>query len=248
MKLALFAADAPGLEIVRHFKKENVTPSCLCLDSNDEDFNEAILAVGLDCTVIYSDALYSEDTQEKLKGMQIDLGILAWWPYIVKSPLLGIAKTGFLNMHPSLLPHNRGKYYYFWTLAEQSPAGVSLHFIDEEIDSGDIVYQQSIETDWTDTGRSLRDRSVVCNIELFKKHFRDIASGNLPRKPQDFSCGSYHHGHELEPASQIHLDKPYTGREMLNLLRARSGFEKGGPWFEEAGKKYRATIKIEEDE
>lgn len=248
MNIALFAADAAGLEIVRHFSEKKVDPACLCLDSKDQQYNSQILACGLDCPVFYSDDLYTETVLETLRDLEIDLAILAWWPYIIKPPLLGCAASGFLNMHPSLLPYNRGKYYYFWTLAEQSPAGVSLHFIDEGIDSGDIAFQTELEMDWTDTGRSVRDRSIELNIALFKQHFETIVSGNIPRKSQSLADGSYHDGAELESASEVKLDKTYTGRELLNLLRARSGFEKGGTWFEDNGKKFKVTIKIEEDE
>lgn len=59
------------------------------------------------------------------------LGILAWWPRILKARILSIPSMGWLNFHPSLLPNNRGKNPNFWCLADTTPCGVSLHFIDE---------------------------------------------------------------------------------------------------------------------
>jgi methionyl-tRNA formyltransferase len=56
-------------------------------------------------------------------NLSFDLGILAWWPKIVKQPLLNLPEKGFINTHPSMLPHNRGKHYNFWALIEEAPFG-----------------------------------------------------------------------------------------------------------------------------
>ena len=80
---------------------------------------------------VFSDYISSED---------IDIVFLLWWPDIIPLHLLKHAKRGYLNLHPSFLPHNRGMHPYYWSIVENTPAGVSIHFIDERIDAGRIVW------------------------------------------------------------------------------------------------------------
>lgn len=70
-----------------------------------------------------------------------DLGLLGWWPNILPKIILNLSKRGFINMHPSLLPFNKGRNPNFWALTEQTPYGVTLLFADEGIDTGDIIAQ-----------------------------------------------------------------------------------------------------------
>jgi len=95
-------------------------------------------------------ALFDENEILSKLNSGIDLGILAWWPKIIKSPLLDLPILGFINTHPSLLPYNRGKHYNFWALVEQAPFGVTLHFVDSGVDTGPIVAQREIHYDWCD--------------------------------------------------------------------------------------------------
>ncbi len=173
-----------------------------------------------------------------------DLGVLAWWPKLISPTVMALAKDGFINTHPSLLPHNRGKHYNFWALVEQAPFGVSLHFVDEGIDSGDIVAQQIIAYDWEDTGETLYTKASQGMVELFKAANPQIRSGSIRRVSQDASKGSLHYAREIESASMVDLDKTYTARELLNLLRARTFPGHPACRFDENGETYEISVNI----
>ena len=149
-----------------------------------------------------------------------------------------------MNTHPSLLPCNRGRHYYFWNIVNEDPFGVTLHWIDENIDSGDIAFQSKLGKTWEDTGFSLRERSKEAVVNLFKKNFDAIISGDIPRTKQDPKKGILHLGEEIEPSSEIFLKKNYSGKELLNLIRGRSGFSSGGSWFRSGNVKYEVTISL----
>ena len=70
--------------------------------------------------------------------------------------------------------------------------------------------------------------------------------GNYKLKYQDNQKATFHFRKELDPSSEIFLDKNYSGKEILNQLRARTF--KGYPscWFMDNGKKYEVAIKISE--
>lgn len=251
MKIALFAADIVGNEIAKFFGENNESLACLVLDSKDKKgFNLQIL---LDSNiendkVFYSDSLYEEEILHALKKMDLDLIILAWWPYILKESLLEIPKIGCLNFHPSYLPYNKGKDPNFWAIAEDTPFGVSLHFVNMKIDSGNIAFQSAIDKSWEDTGKTLYERALKEIVKLFKDNFQQIKSGKIPRKSQDFSYVSFHKRSELDSASKIDLDKKYIARDLLNIIRARTFYPHPAAWFVDNGKEYEIRIKITKKE
>jgi methionyl-tRNA formyltransferase len=175
---------------------------------------------------------------------KVDLGILAWWPRIINSDLIEISKNGFINLHPSLLPNNRGKHPNFWAIVEENPFGVSIHKVDEGIDSGPIIAQEKIEYDWSDTGETLYRKAQRVIVDLFQKTYPEIVSGKYRLQNQELNTGTFHMASEIELASEIKLDRQYWAKDLLNLLRARSFAGKPACWFADGESKYEVTIKI----
>jgi len=163
---------------------------------------------------------------------------------MLKKPLLYTPRLGFINTHPSLLPHNRGKHYNFWALVEQAPFGVTLHCVDSGVDTGPIVAQSTLAYDWCDTGETLYNKAKTAMVELFCKTYPILRTEQYDTKPQNAGMGSFHRASELESASQIDLDALYRARDLLNLLRARTFQGYPGCWFEEAGNCYEISVKI----
>lgn len=131
-----------------------------------------------------------------------DIVFLLWWPKIVKYEIRKLARVGFINMHPSYLPYCRGKDPYFWSIIEDVPFGLTLHFIDDGIDTGDIIFQHRIEIDDFDTGESLRNKSVALAPQFIADHFDAIKSGVYMRIRQP-QLGSYHRTGDMERAIQF---------------------------------------------
>jgi methionyl-tRNA formyltransferase len=175
-----------------------------------------------------------------------DLGVLAWWPHIIREPLISIPKQGFINFHPSLLPFNRGKHYNFWAIVDGNPFGVSIHRVEAGIDSGAILFQREIPYTWADTGESLFLKAQQAMLDLWRDSYPDLRSHRYTARPQDLHQGSFHLARELEPASLILLDAQYTGRQLINLLRARTFTGKPACRFEEAGRTWEIRIQITE--
>lgn len=177
-----------------------------------------------------------------------ELVLLAWWPHLVRRPFLDAGQRATLNMHPSLLPHGRGKDPNFWSLVDDSPAGVTIHHVDEGIDSGPIAFQATIETDWTDTGGSLYAKAQEQMIRLFSDSLDAMLSFDIPRLEQPAEAGSFHRRADLAPRSLLDLDRLYSGREMLNLLRARTFAPHPGCRFSDRGEIFQVRVEIEKIE
>jgi methionyl-tRNA formyltransferase len=173
----------------------------------------------------------------------IDLGLLIWWPFIIKSPLLEFPKKGFLNTHPSLLPNNKGKNPNFWSIVESRPFGVTIHKIDSGIDTGLIIAQKEIPYDWTDTGESLYKKALSDIIELFKATYPEIRL-RLPRLMPQSGDGSFHYQKELEPAKEIDLNREYFAKDLINLLRAGTFEAYPSCFFKDNGEVYEIRLTI----
>jgi methionyl-tRNA formyltransferase len=173
-----------------------------------------------------------------------DWGLLIWWPSIIKADLICLPKNGFLNTHPSFLPYCRGKHYNFWTLVEQAPFGVSIHKVENGVDTGEIVAQRRIEYGWTDTGGTLYNKAQSAMISLFKDFYPTLSESPLVGRPQNPGVGSFHFAREMEPASRIHLERNYKARDLINLIRARTFPRHPACTFEDNGEVYEIRLEI----
>lgn len=250
MRIGLFAADRVGHEITRFFSEQKEPLACLVVDSkNPKNLNDQIIKVYMSAggnIVIPSDAVYNSAHIKTLKNLNLDLIILAWWPYIIQNELIRLPRIGCLNFHPSYLPFNRGKHYNFWSIVENVPFGVTIHWVTEDIDAGDIAFQTIIQTSWEDTGETLYHAAQREIIKLFINNFPAIKQDRIPRIPQDLKRGSFHFAYEIEKASTIDLNQDYQARHLLNLIRARTFPPYPGVKFTEDGKTFEVRIQITE--
>ncbi|MCB0556984.1 MAG: hypothetical protein KDD02_25780 [Phaeodactylibacter sp.] len=97
----------------------------------------------------------SKRFQDELRKMNIDV-IINQSQSIIKKGLLDIPRIGVINRHNALLPKNRGRLTPFWVLyKEEKETGVSIHFVTEGIDAGDIIIQKKIAVSPKETFNSL---------------------------------------------------------------------------------------------
>lgn len=102
--------------------------------------------------------------------------------------------ANIINLHISLLPWNRGSSPNFWSFVENTPKGVTIHLIDEGIDTGKILLQEEVHFDETDEKNTLRStyghlQYVIC--QLFIDNWNSLKSFQIePRVAQ--IKGSYH--------------------------------------------------------
>jgi methionyl-tRNA formyltransferase len=129
---------------------------------------------------------------------------------------------GCINLHAALLPYNRGWHTNVWPIIDGSPAGITIHYIDPGVDTGDIIAQHRIPIEPTDTGGSLHEKIIRRQVDLFKEIWPLLREGKTSRTPQDHSKATGHRKAELGEISCIHLDRIYRAGDLINLLRART--------------------------
>lgn len=117
--------------------------------------------------------------------------------YIIKPALLARFPNRAFNLHIALLPWNKGAHPVFWSVFENTPAGVTIHLLDEGIDTGALVAQKAVALDETETLESAYQKHRLEIEELFREIWPVIESGEFQAVRQS-GQGSVHRGSDLE--------------------------------------------------
>ena len=120
----------------------------------------------------------SQACADLLEVMQPDMLVIASAP-ILKSRIFKKAKLGCLNPHPGWLPKYRGVGAYAYAVLNNDEPGVTIHYVDEKIDSGPIIIRKHIKIIENDTISKINDRAMAKGAELMVNVIRDIQSNTL---------------------------------------------------------------------
>lgn len=131
-----------------------------------------------------------ESVEENISSS--DLVISAACPYLIKEYFLSLPRYGVVNLHGSLLPKSRGVSPLHWSLIRaEKTVGLTTHFIDKGMDSGDILIQSEIPVLLGDNVHKLSDRISMKAPEHIKYIFNNLDSLSQIRRRQDLSLSTY---------------------------------------------------------
>ena len=129
---------------------------------------------------------------ELFKRWRPDLCLSIYYRRIFNERYLSVPPMGFINMHPSLLPKYRGSMPTLWALFNnEKKAGVTLHYIDRGIDTGDIIAQKIYSVPPAITGYALHRNLMGFGFHLFKKIFPLVLTGRITRIKQNHTEATY---------------------------------------------------------
>lgn len=193
----------------------------------------------------------NEKSIRMLRVLDLDFIISVHFPYIINKEVINIPKFGFINLHPAYLPYNKGWHTPSWAILEGTPIGGTLHFMDEGVDSGDIILQKMIEVLPNYTADSLYRAIKECELSVFKEAWPKLLDGTYQRIKQVPFIGTFHLKRDLfcKEVQYIDLEKECTPKELINKLRAlsTSSLEEAA-YFEVQGRKYKIQVQIYETE
>lgn len=130
---------------------------------------------------------------DRLKALGVDLIVSIACPQKLGARLLAVPTRGCINLHGALLPRYQGMLPSFWVLAKGEPeTGVTVHWMDERLDHGDVLLQEKVPIESGDTVHSLVLRlKVGVGRHLLVKAIELLECGSAPRIPMDLSRASY---------------------------------------------------------
>ena len=189
-------------------------------------------------------ALLTEKEQLSLiEDLQPEIVISSGFEHKVPKEVIEAPEKGIVNLHPSFLPYNRGSHPYIWPIVDDTPAGVSIHYMDEEIDQGPIIDRKEVPVFNEDTAESLHERLMDEQVELFKENWSIIKKGPEGRE-QDGERGNTHYRDELDELREIKLGEETTAGELIDRLRALTYPPHRNAYFERNGEKYFIDVDI----
>jgi methionyl-tRNA formyltransferase len=143
------------------------------------------------------------ECEQLLKQIEPDLIILGG-ARIIRKNIIRIPKIGILNAHPGLLPKYRGVDVIPWSIYHGDDVGVTIHFIDEGIDTGGIVAQQVIGLQEGDTLESLMARANQLAAEMMSEVILQLMeTGQLQTMPQSKEAGRQFYRMSLTMRQQV---------------------------------------------
>jgi methionyl-tRNA formyltransferase len=155
-----------------------------------------------------------------IAAMNADLGISISCNQILRRAVLDSTRFGFLNFHAGALPRYRGRNVINWAIINgETEVGLTAHFVDEGIDTGAIVLQQTLPIGWTDNYGDVLDRIVGAFPDFVLEAVRGIATGRLTPKPQVHAAATYFSG---RGDGDEWLDWSDTSANIYNKIRAIS--------------------------
>jgi len=131
---------------------------------------------------------------QALRQLSPDLFVAVGYTGLLKRDILSVPNLLAANFHSSLLPAYRGRSPLFWSIRNgETHAGLTVHVMDEGLDTGDILYQVRVPIDPNDSVESLYAKVIDVSVPLVGRLVAD-AAGNLIRTPQSSGGGSYFSG------------------------------------------------------
>ena len=189
--------------------------------------------------------LGSREVLQAIKALKPDIGVSILFDYILKQEFLDLMPAECINLHPSLLPYNRGNYPNVWSIVENTPAGATLHYLDSGIDTGDLIMQREVVVEPIDTGETLYHKLEEVCLNLFKEAWPLIRIGQAPRVKQPREVGTYHARRDVSKIDEIDLDATFTARNLINIIRARTFSSYEAAYFREAGRKVYLRLQLQ---
>ena len=161
------------------------------------------------------------EVRQWIAGRKPDLIISACFSQILKNELIGIPKIGTLNIHPGYLPSYRGAMAYFWPLrCGDRHAGVSVHWIDEGIDTGPLLARRKLKMRPRTTQQRVLVRSAVAGAYLLRRVARDLIAGQSPAVTATDAAGAryFHFPSAADVAAYMRHHRFFRIRDLLGLL------------------------------
>ena len=196
----------------------NISFICVRYDSKDETLKDYAKRNNID--YIKNKNVNSDEFISIIIKYKCDLFVSMSFNQIFKSKIINLAKYKTINCHAGKLPFYRGRNVLNWVLInDEKKFGVTVHFVDEGIDTGDIILQKSFQITDQDNYKTLLKKAYIECANILYKAVLMFKKGNVKAYKQNkvhrvgFYCCERKEGDEI-------LNWNQTSREVFSFVRA----------------------------
>lgn len=239
-KVVFIGGKQIGADCLKYLLKRNIIPQLIIANFDDtgrDTWHESLVKIakkaGLE--IIKEKKVKESKIIEKIKKINPEIIFCIGGTQLIPKEVLDIPKLGCLNIHPALLPKYRGRFSTAHAIANgEKYTGVTVHWMDEGIDSGPIILQRRFPIDQNDTAKSLYNKFTEVGLQLFKRFVKMwLSDKNIPSTPQDEKLASYY-PKGLPNNGQINWS--WSGKKIRDFIRSMT-FEPFPPVNFNIGKK-----------
>lgn len=154
---------------------------------------------------------------ERVRQLAPDFIFSFYYRNMIKAEVLEIPRLGALNLHGSYLPGYRGRVPVNWAVINgESETGATLHYMVEKPDAGDIVDQQKVPIEFSDTAHDVFVKVTDAAVQVIARAWPLLRDGCAPRIPMNLAAGNYCGGRK--PADG-RIDWSRSAVQIHNLIR-----------------------------
>lgn len=126
------------------------------------------------------------DEIDLLRSLKPDVIFIFGWSQLISNEILELPPLGCIGTHPALLPKNRGRHPLIWALVEGlEQSGLTFLYLDEGVDSGDILWQKAFPITLDDDAGTLYEKIKALAVEAIAEFLPQLEAGTAPRIVQD---------------------------------------------------------------
>ena len=185
-----------------------------------------------------------------LEQLRPDVLLSVFYDKILRPHVLGLPNIAAVNIHFGLLPYNRGSLPIPWAIIDGNDPGVTMHYMDPGVDTGDILAQLAVPAAACESAHDVYQRCTNAGLFLFERYLPLLLGGQAPRRPQSAGGSYYRPGYPFDRWIDWSQDAGVVSRFVRALTfptfpSARTAFrgselEICSPvWADEGGRRWR---------
>ena len=222
MNILFMGGHELGAKTLEHLINNNINVVGVVVSKNDNDWYRGVdeVADKFNLNLYEEKNINDQNFLNKIKSLNLDLIVCVNFDQILKKDIINLPTIGCINTHASLLPKYRGRAPLNWAMINgEKYSGVTVHFIDEGIDTGDIILQEKIKIDEDDYICDLLNKVKNIYPKIVLNAIRALESSNLNLIKPDLSKGFYVNK-RTQDDGEIDFSKP--SKDILNFIKSIS--------------------------
>lgn len=222
MNILFMGGHELGAKTLEHLINNNVNVVGVVVSKNDNDWYRGVdeVADKFNLNLYEEKNINDQIFLNKIKSLNLDLIVCVNFDQILKKDIINLPTIGCINTHASLLPKYRGRAPLNWAMINgEEYSGVTVHFIDEGIDTGDIILQEKIKIDEDYYISDLLNKVKNIYPKIVLNAIKTLESNNLNLIKPDLSKGFYVNKRTKDDG-KIDFSKP--SKDIMNFIKAIS--------------------------
>jgi methionyl-tRNA formyltransferase len=151
-----------------------------------------------------------------------------------------------INLHPGYNPYNRGWHPHVFSMLDGSPVGVTLHVMDERIDTGPIIDREEVPVEATDTGGDVLEKIYELEKVMFDRNIEGILEGTFSTYAPEFT-GTLNTRKDFEAICELDLSRVGTLGEHIHVLRSLTNTNYRNAFFVDDGQKIFVNVDLKRE-